>query len=121
MVSFSTGFEQRNVEKVQRTLDALADEPIHVVATTGGIVAPNELGSPPNAIVLNLRGPRSMLTTPSYRESAHQRSTMLAGIDGAANAATEVEELLACESGGHVWVPVQESTGSRREQRQQVA
>ena len=53
MVSFSTGFEQRNVEKVQRTLDALADEPVHVVATTGGIVAPNEVASPPNAIVLN--------------------------------------------------------------------
>jgi UDP:flavonoid glycosyltransferase YjiC (YdhE family) len=53
MVSFSTGFEQRNVDKVQRTLDALADQPVHVVATTGGIVAPNELASPPNAVVLN--------------------------------------------------------------------
>jgi UDP:flavonoid glycosyltransferase YjiC (YdhE family) len=53
LVSFSTGFEQRNVEKLQRTLDALADEPVHVVATTGGIVAPNELASPANAIVLN--------------------------------------------------------------------
>ncbi|HUD86765.1 MAG TPA: nucleotide disphospho-sugar-binding domain-containing protein [Xanthobacteraceae bacterium] len=53
MVSFSTGFEQRNVDKVQRALDALATEPVHVVATTGGIVAPNELASPPNAIVLN--------------------------------------------------------------------
>jgi hypothetical protein len=53
LVSFSTGFEQRNVDKVQRTLDALADLPVHVVATTGGIVAPNEVAAPANAIVLN--------------------------------------------------------------------
>ena len=53
LVSFSTGFEQRNVDKVQRSLDALADLPVHVVATTGGIVAPNEVASPANAIVLN--------------------------------------------------------------------
>lgn len=53
LVSFSTGFEQRNVDKLQRTLDALADLPVHVVATTGGIVAPNELASPANAVVLN--------------------------------------------------------------------
>ena len=53
LVSFSTGFEQRNVDKVQRALDALAELPVHVVATTGGIVAPNELACPPNAIVLN--------------------------------------------------------------------
>ncbi len=53
LVSFSTGFEQRNVDKLQHALDALADQPVHVVATTGGIVAPNELASPPNAIVLN--------------------------------------------------------------------
>src|SRR5208282_2181396 len=31
----------------------LADLPVHVVATTGGIVAPNELATPENAIVLN--------------------------------------------------------------------
>ncbi|MGO4869145.1 MAG: glycosyltransferase [Roseiarcus sp.] len=53
LVSFSTGFEQRNVEKVQRALDALADLPVHVVATTGGIVAPNELAAPQNAVVLD--------------------------------------------------------------------
>lgn len=53
MVSFSTGFEQRNVDKVQRALDALADLPVHVVATTGGIVAPNEVAAPQNAVVLN--------------------------------------------------------------------
>jgi UDP:flavonoid glycosyltransferase YjiC (YdhE family) len=53
LVSFSTGFEQRNVDKVQRALDALAELPVHVVATTGGIVAPNELAAPANALVLN--------------------------------------------------------------------
>jgi len=53
LVSFSTGFEQRNVDKVQRALDALADLPVHVVATTGGIVAPNEVATPRNAVVLN--------------------------------------------------------------------
>jgi UDP:flavonoid glycosyltransferase YjiC (YdhE family) len=53
LVSFSTGFEQRNVDKLQHALDALADQPVHVVATTGGIVAPNELASPSNAMVLN--------------------------------------------------------------------
>src|SRR5580698_5672753 len=53
LVSFSTGFEQRNVDKVQRALNALADLPVHVVATTGGIVAPNEVATPANAIVLN--------------------------------------------------------------------
>jgi len=53
LVSFSTGFEQRNVDKVQRALDALADLPVHVVATTGGIVAPNELATPANAAVLS--------------------------------------------------------------------
>jgi UDP:flavonoid glycosyltransferase YjiC (YdhE family) len=53
MVSFSTGFEQRNVEKLQRTLDALADLAVHVVVTSGGIVAPNELATPANAVVLD--------------------------------------------------------------------
>ena len=53
LVSFSTGFEQRDVAKVQRVLDALADESVRVVVTTGGIVAPNEVAAPDNAIVLN--------------------------------------------------------------------
>jgi UDP:flavonoid glycosyltransferase YjiC (YdhE family) len=162
LVSFSTGFEQRNVEKVQRALDALAELPVHVVATTGGIVAPNELAAPANALVLNyaahdpiirraavvvthgghgtamrslrhgvpmvvipgLAGDQpyvaaavqewgagialsgdaaveamraaaqEVLSKPSYRAAARQRSTALAGIDGAANAADEVEALL---------------------------
>jgi UDP:flavonoid glycosyltransferase YjiC (YdhE family) len=163
MVSFSTGFEQRNVDKIQRALDALADVPVHVVATTGGIVAPNEVAAPHNAIVLNyaahdpimrraalvithgghgtamralrhgvpmvvipgLAGDQpyvaaavqewgagvalsgdatveairaaaqDVLSTPSYRDKAQQRCARLTGIDGAANAANEVESLLA--------------------------
>jgi UDP:flavonoid glycosyltransferase YjiC (YdhE family) len=167
MVSFSTGFEQRNVDKLQRTLDALADFPVHVVATTGGIVAPNELASPRNAVVLDyaahdpimqraalvvthgghgtamrtlrhgvpmvvipglagdqpfvaaavaewgcgraLPGDASVdairaaahdvLSTPSFKENAKQRSTALAGVDGGANAANEVEALLQADVG----------------------
>jgi UDP:flavonoid glycosyltransferase YjiC (YdhE family) len=162
LVSFSTGFEQRNVDKVQRALDALADLPVHVVATTGGIVAPNELASPGNAIVLNyaahdpiirhaalvmthgghgtamrsqrhgvpmviIPGPagdqpyvaaavqefgagralpsdasseamraaaQEVLAAPSFRARAQERAAMLAGVDGAVNAADEVEALL---------------------------
>jgi MGT family glycosyltransferase len=173
MVSFSTGLEQRNVDKVQRALDALADLPVHVVATTGGIVAPNELAAPRNAVVLNyaahdpimrraalvvthgghgtamralLHGvpmvvipglagdqpyvaaavreweagvalpgdatvetiraaAQDVLSTPSYRDKARQRATRLAGSDGAANAANEVEALIprtAAMRGGSV-------------------
>jgi UDP:flavonoid glycosyltransferase YjiC (YdhE family) len=162
LVSFSTGFEQRNVDKVQRALDALAELPVHVVATTGGIVAPNELACPPNAIVLNyaahdpiirraalvmthgghgtamrsllhgvpmvvipglagdqpfvaaavaefgagiaLPGDASspamreaaqkVLGTPSFAEQGKRRSVVLSGVDGAANAADEVEALI---------------------------
>jgi UDP:flavonoid glycosyltransferase YjiC (YdhE family) len=53
LVSFSTGFEQRNVDKLQRALDGLANLPLRVVATTGGVVAAHELAAPANAIVLN--------------------------------------------------------------------
>jgi UDP:flavonoid glycosyltransferase YjiC (YdhE family) len=35
-----------------------------------------------------------ILSTPSFRENARQRSTALAGVNGAANAAAEVEALL---------------------------
>ena len=168
LVSFSTGFEQRNVDKLQHALDALADQPVHVVATTGGIVAPNELASPPNAVVLNyaahdpilrraalvvthgghgtamrtlrhgvpmvvipgLAGDqpfvaaavqewgagralpgdadadamraaaKEALSVPSFRDNARRRATALAGIDGAANAADEVEQLLNVVPGG---------------------
>jgi UDP:flavonoid glycosyltransferase YjiC (YdhE family) len=162
LVSFSTGFEQRNVDKVQRTLNALSDLPVHVVATTGGIVAPNEVAAPPNAIVLNyaahdpiirraalvithgghgtamrtlrhgvpmvvipgLAGDQpyvaaaiqewecgralpgdagadairmaaqEILSGPSFRDNARERAGVLAAVDGAANAADEVEALL---------------------------
>ncbi|HTV37174.1 MAG TPA: nucleotide disphospho-sugar-binding domain-containing protein [Xanthobacteraceae bacterium] len=162
LVSFSTGFEQRNVDKVQRTLDALAELPVHVVATTGGIVAPNEVAAPQNAIVLNyaahdpivqraalvithgghgtamrtlghgvpmvvIPGPagdqpyvaaavaewgaglalpgdagveairaaaQDVLSTPGFRDNARKRAAALAGVNGAANAADEVEALL---------------------------
>lgn len=53
LVSFSTGLEQRSVEKFQRSLDALSELPVHVVATTGAIVEPGELEVPANATVLS--------------------------------------------------------------------
>jgi MGT family glycosyltransferase len=163
LMSFSTGFEQRDVDKVQRVLDALAGEPVHVVATTGGIVAPSEVAVPGNAVVLNyaahdpilrrarlvvghgghgtamralrhgvpmvvvpglasdqpyvaaaiqewgaglalpgnadapaIRGAvRRVLAEPSFAAAARRRQAMLGSIDGAANAADEVEALLS--------------------------
>jgi UDP:flavonoid glycosyltransferase YjiC (YdhE family) len=56
LVSFGTAFEQRNLDKIQHALDALADLSVHAVATTGGIVAPNEIAAPANATVLIMRG-----------------------------------------------------------------
>ena len=53
LMSYSTGFEQRSVDKMQRGLDALADLPVHIVATTGGIVEPTELKAPRNAVLLS--------------------------------------------------------------------
>ena len=169
MVSFSTMFEQRNADKMQRTLDALADFQIHVVATTAGIVAPSELAVPNNAVVLDyaahdpimkraalvvthgghgtamralrhgvpmilipgLAGDQQfvaaamqefgagvalpgdagvetiraaaqqILSTPSFKQSARERAKALAGVDGAANAADEVDSLLgAAQSRG---------------------
>ncbi len=162
LVSFSTGFEQRNVDKLQRALDALADLPVHVVATTGGIVAPNELAAPENAVVLNYaahdpimrhaalimthgghgtamralrhgvpmvvipglagdqpfvaaavqewgagralsgdadvaamrEAAQDVLANPAYRRAAQERSASLRDVDGAANAAREVEALI---------------------------
>lgn len=52
VVSFSTGIEQASVSAFQRTLDALADESVHVVATTAGTINPEELHIPSNAVVL---------------------------------------------------------------------
>lgn len=61
LVSFSTGFEQRSPVKLQRTLDALARLPVHVVATTGGIIDPSELQAPENAVVLTFADHDQML------------------------------------------------------------
>jgi MGT family glycosyltransferase len=177
LMSFSTGFEQRSLDKLQRGLDAIADLPLHLVATTGGIVDPAELKAPRNAFVVNyaahdpiiahaalvithgghgtaMRSLRhgvpmivmpglahdqavianlmeewgcgiampgdvafgsagntvtvsreesvealrnavqKILATPSYRDNAKKRAAMLAGVDGAANAAKEIEALL---------------------------
>lgn len=161
LVSFSTGFEQRSVDKLQHALDALGRLDVHVVATTGGIVDPAELRVPENAIALSYaahdpimqraslivthgghgtamrslrhgvpmvvipglagdqpfvaatvqewgtgralpgdagadaiaEAAREVLNTPSYRQNARERAAALAGIDGAANAADEVESL----------------------------
>jgi MGT family glycosyltransferase len=185
LVSFSTGFEQRNVDKVQRALDALADLPVHVVATTGGIVAPNEVASPPNAVVLNyaahdpilqraalvvthgghgtaMRAMRhgvpmvvipglagdqpfvaaavqewgagralpsdasadamraaaqEVLSAPAFRNTAREKSALLAGIDGAANAGNEVEALLPSQAQKANFA----GAGLRNSQCQQVA
>ena len=49
LLSFSTVPEQRDAAMLQRALDALGSLPVHVVATTGGIVHPDELVAPANA------------------------------------------------------------------------
>lgn len=53
LVSFSTEPEQRSLSKLQRTLRALADLPVRVLATTGGSVDPAELDVPGNAHVVS--------------------------------------------------------------------
>jgi UDP:flavonoid glycosyltransferase YjiC (YdhE family) len=52
LLSFSTVPEQRNIVSLQTAIDALADLPIHVVGTTGGIVDPAELTAAPNAYLV---------------------------------------------------------------------
>jgi UDP:flavonoid glycosyltransferase YjiC (YdhE family) len=162
LMSFSTGFEQRSVEKLQRGLDALKTLPVHVVATTGGIVGPGELVTPHNAtavsyaahdpiirraalvvthgghgtamrslrhgvpmvVIPGLAGDQpyvaaavqewgvgralagdadvaairsaaqEVLANPTYRAQAAARAKALAGVDGAARAADEVEAML---------------------------
>jgi len=49
LLSFSTVSEQGSREMLQRALDALGELPVHVVATTGGVVDPGELSPPENA------------------------------------------------------------------------
>ncbi len=53
LLSFSTVPEQRNADMLQRALDALGPLPVHVVATTGGIVDPAELTAPANAYLVS--------------------------------------------------------------------
>jgi UDP:flavonoid glycosyltransferase YjiC (YdhE family) len=48
LLSFSTVPEQRDVDALQRALDALAGLPVHVVGTTAGIVSVDELSPAPN-------------------------------------------------------------------------
>jgi MGT family glycosyltransferase len=163
LVSFSTSFEQRSLQKFQHTLDALAELPVSVVATLGGVVQATELSVPANAIAFDYaahdpilrraalvvshgghgtamralrhgvpmilmpglahdqapiaatmqewgagvalpgdagavairEAARTILSTPSYRDNAMSRAGALAGVDGAANAADEIEALLA--------------------------
>jgi UDP:flavonoid glycosyltransferase YjiC (YdhE family) len=162
LVSFSTANEQRSAEKIQRTLSALAALDVRVVVTTGGIVSPQELDIPNNAVVFPyaqhdalmsqaslvvahgghgttmraLKNARPLIVIPglagdqapigrtieewgagiglpsdagvdairsaaqtvlsngSYARVAHDLSREFGGVDGAANAAKEVESLL---------------------------
>jgi UDP:flavonoid glycosyltransferase YjiC (YdhE family) len=52
LLSFSTVPEQRNPEMLQRALDALAPLSVHTVATTGGVVDPQDLDAPANAYLI---------------------------------------------------------------------
>ncbi|MFN8022773.1 MAG: glycosyltransferase [Acidimicrobiales bacterium] len=52
LLSFSTVPEQRDVDALQRALDALAPLPVLVVATTGDVVEPDELIVPANTRVV---------------------------------------------------------------------
>jgi hypothetical protein len=52
LLSFSTVSEQGSPDMLQRSLDALGELPVHIVATTGGVVDPGELAAPANAYVI---------------------------------------------------------------------
>lgn len=52
LVSFSTAPEQRSLEKVQRTLEAIEKLPVNAIVTTAGIVDTEELDVPENAIAV---------------------------------------------------------------------
>ena len=53
LVSFSTGPEQGNVDKMQRTVDALAGLNVHVVATGGRSIDIAKVAPPPNTVALD--------------------------------------------------------------------
>jgi UDP:flavonoid glycosyltransferase YjiC (YdhE family) len=72
LLSFSTVTEQRDPAMLQRALDALAPLPVHVVATTGGIVEPAELSAPANA----------WLTSFADHEQILERATVVVGHGG---------------------------------------
>jgi hypothetical protein len=65
LVRFSAGLEQGSVVKLQRALDGLAELPVHVVATTGGIVEPEQLAAPANAVVLRFAAHQPILARAS--------------------------------------------------------
>lgn len=65
LLSFSTVPEQRSAESLQRALDALGRLPVHVVATTGGIVAIDELDAPANAYVVEVADHDAVLSRAS--------------------------------------------------------
>ncbi|WP_213450434.1 glycosyltransferase [Rhizomonospora bruguierae] len=52
LISFSTALAQASLGKVQRSLDALADLPVHPVATVGDAIDPAALAIPANAHVV---------------------------------------------------------------------
>jgi UDP:flavonoid glycosyltransferase YjiC (YdhE family) len=52
LLSFSTVSEQGSPDMLQRSLDALGGLPVHIVATTGGVVDPGELAAPANAYIV---------------------------------------------------------------------
>ena len=52
LLSFSTVSEQGSPDMLQRSLDALGELPVHIVATTGGVVDPGELAVPTNAYLV---------------------------------------------------------------------
>lgn len=72
LLAFSTVPEQRSTDSLQRALDALAVLPVHVVATTGGIVAPVELDAPANAHLVEF----------ADHDALMRRSTMVLGHGG---------------------------------------
>ena len=72
LLSFSTVPEQRSPGMLQRALDTLGQLPVHVAATTGGIVGPQDLNAPANAHLIAFAG----------REALMQRASLTVGHGG---------------------------------------
>lgn len=64
LLSFSTVPEQRSVDTLQRALVALAELPVHVIATTGGIVDPAELRAGGNAHLVDFADHDQLMARP---------------------------------------------------------